>query len=243
MTDMDPTGRSRSDIPLRVKRSDGPTNVATSNGSRPAENAGASNGRVPARRPTDWTARVPTVFSVILGALSIVCALAAVSEAAFARSQPIREGINDVLLPAPPNLAYAAFVGILAASLARRKRLAYRVLLAYFAIQFVADLGVLALLGTVANFAHHVPGLSRAPWYAASSTAANLAIVSVALLILWISRAQFSARVQPASARKAATVLVAGIVGFSLGGWALVTAFPGTLKRGDTFVYTVEKVL
>ncbi|HKE67167.1 MAG TPA: bifunctional lysylphosphatidylglycerol synthetase/lysine--tRNA ligase LysX, partial [Micromonosporaceae bacterium] len=195
------------------------------------------------RPPDDWTARVPTVLSVVLGALSALCALAAVSEAAFARSQPIREAISDVLLPAPPNLAYAAFVGILGASLARRKRLAFKILLGYLGAQIIADLGLLALLGEAGHAAVRAARLSRAPWYAASSTAANLAIVCVVLGVLWLSRKQFFAQVQPASVRKAATVLVGGVVACSLAGWALVTAFPGSLKPGDRLVYSIEKVL
>ncbi|HEU0241633.1 MAG TPA: bifunctional lysylphosphatidylglycerol synthetase/lysine--tRNA ligase LysX [Micromonosporaceae bacterium] len=203
-----------------------------------------SPGRRSERRPpNDWTARVPTVLSVVLGALSALCALAAVSEAAFARSQPIREAISDVLLPAPPNLAYAAFVGILGASLARRKRLAFKILLGYLGAQIIADLGLLALLGEAGHAAVRAARLSRAPWYAASSTAANLAIVCVVLGVLWLSRKQFFAQVQPASVRKAATVLVGGVVACSLAGWALVTAFPGSLKPGDRLVYSIEKVL
>jgi lysyl-tRNA synthetase, class II len=196
-----------------------------------------------AAQPAGWTNRVPSVFAVVLGVLAALCAVAAVSEAAFARSGPIREAINDVLLPAPANLAYAAFVGILAVSVGRRKRLAFKVLLIYLGIQIVADLGVLALLGSVGHFASHLTGLTRAPWYAASSTAANLAIAIGATAILWFARDRFCAEVQPASVRKAAAVLVVGVVGCTVAGWGLVAAFPGTLKVGDRFVYSLEKVL
>ena len=183
------------------------------------------------------------MFAIVLGVLTAVCAVAAVSEAAFARSEPVREAINDVLLPAPANLAYAAFVGILAVSVERRKRLAFKVLLIYFGIQVVADLGALALLGSVGHFASHLTGLTRAPWYAASSTAANLAIAIAATAILWCARGRFFAEVQRASVRKAAVVLTIGVVGCTVAGWGLVAAFPGTLKPGDRFVYSLEKVL
>ena len=56
--------------------------------------------------------------------LAVICAAAAISEAVFFRSQPLRELIDDVLVPAPANLGYAAFVGVLAASVSRRKQLA-----------------------------------------------------------------------------------------------------------------------
>ena len=148
---------------------------------RPDADVAGSGGRRSAQ-PAGWTARVPSVFAAVLGVLAALCAVAAVSEAAFARSQPIREGINDVFLPAPANLAYAAFVGILAVSVERRKRLAFKVLLIYFGIQIVSDLGALALLGSVVHFASHLTGLTRAPWYAASSTAKKKRI---ALKLVW----------------------------------------------------------
>ena len=209
---------------------------------RPDADAGGS-GRRRAAQPAGWTARVPSVFAIVLGVLAALCAVAAVSEAAFARSEPIREAINDVLLPAPANLAYAAFVGILAVSVERRKRLAFKVLLTYVGIQIVADLGALALLGSVGHFASHLTGLTRAPWYAASSTAANLAIAIATTAILWGARGRFFAEVQPASARKSLAVLVAGVMGCTVAGWGLVAVFPGTLKAGDRFVYSLEKVL
>ena len=38
-------------------------------------------------------------------------------------------------------------------------------------------------------------------------------------------------------------MLVVGVVGCTVAGWGLVAAFPGTLKVGDRFVYSLEKVL
>jgi lysyl-tRNA synthetase class 2 len=195
------------------------------------------------RGRTIWVARVPTVVSAVLAALAVLCALAAVSEVFFARSQPIREAIDDVLLPAPPNLGYAAVIGILAASVARRKRLALQLLYLYFGLQVAADLGILALLASVGEPVRQLEHLSRAPWWAASSTAANLVIGLVTLVVLWLAREQFYAAVQRASIRKGAAVFVALVVAFTLAGWALVAANPGTLRHGDRFVYTLEKVL
>ena len=91
----------------------------------------------------DWTARVPGVFTGVLAVLAVMCAAAAISEAVFFRSQPLRELIDDVLVPAPANLGYAAFVGVLAASVARRKQIALAALFTYFGVQVVFDLGLL----------------------------------------------------------------------------------------------------
>ena len=82
---------------------------------------------VPRRRPTGgWRARVPTVFAVALTVLGVLCAMAAVSEAAGQRTQPVRMLVNGLLLPAPANLGYAALVVVLAAGVHRRKRVALR---------------------------------------------------------------------------------------------------------------------
>jgi lysyl-tRNA synthetase class 2 len=192
------------------------------------------------RRRTDWTARVPPVFTAVLGTLAVLCALTAVSAAVFARSQPVREAIDDALIPAPANLGYAAFVGVLAAGVARRKRFVLGFLLAYFCLQVVADVGLLALVG----IAGRIPGLRRAPWWAAPATAINLAIVTVALVALWLARDQFFARVQRASVRKAIMVFAALVATFTLAGWGLLVAFPGTLGDVDErLLYSAERVL
>ncbi len=198
-----------------------------------------------ARRRQDWTARVPTFFSAMLAALAVLCALAAISLAVFSRSQPFREVIDDVLVPAPANLGYAAFVGVLAASVARRKRLALGVLLTYFAVQVVADLGFLTLISTtrLGAVGHAVQHLRRPSWWIPGATSANLVLAIAAIVVLWLARGQFFAQVQRASAAKAAAVFASIIVVWSLGGWLLVDAFPGMLQHGQKGLYAFQRVL
>lgn len=193
------------------------------------------------RQRHGWTSRVPTVFSTGLTVLAVLCAIAAISEAAFMRSQPIREVIDNLLIPAPANLGYAAFVGVLAASVARRKRIALGALFIYFGLQVIADLGLLAVLSANVNL---WAGLRRTPWWQATSTAFNLSIALVALTVLWIARDRFDARVQRASLRKAVAVLTGLVTVFTLAGWGLVELSPGTLgDEGDRFIYALERVL
>src|SRR2546430_792253 len=97
-------------------------------------------------RHEGWRARVPTFFATTLTILGALCAVAAVSEAAGQRIQPVRQLVNGLLLPAPANLGYAALVAVLAAGVARRKRVAYVFLVVYFALQFVYDPFLLAPL-------------------------------------------------------------------------------------------------
>jgi lysyl-tRNA synthetase class 2 len=186
-------------------------------------------------RRSDWTARVPAVGSTILAVLAVVCAVAAISLAFLSRSQPIRD-----VIPAPANLGYAAFIGVLSASVARRKRIAWGVLITYFGLQVAFDIGLLALIGTTNDVA---ADLRLPSWWIPSATASNLVISLVASIVLWVARDQFFAEGQAASLRKAATVFAAIIAAATLAGWGLVGAFPGTLRHGQKFVYAFQHVL
>src|SRR3954468_7922626 len=84
------------------------------------------------RRGSGWRGRVPSVAAAVLFLLAVVCAVAAVSEVFDYRFQPVRAVVNEVLVAAPANLGYAALVTVLAFAVAARKRLAWRVLIAYF---------------------------------------------------------------------------------------------------------------
>ena len=64
-------------------------------------------------RRRGWRHGVPKFFAVVLTALAALCAIAAVSEAAGQRIQPVRILVNGLLLPAPANLGYAALVAVL----------------------------------------------------------------------------------------------------------------------------------
>jgi lysyl-tRNA synthetase class 2 len=192
------------------------------------------------RRRSGWRGRVPTVFAGVLTTLALFCAASAVSLAFDVRSQPVRVTIDALLLPAPANLAYAALVAVLAAAVGRRKRVGYVFLLIYFAAQFVADVVLLSA------FAALPPGDVQPPppWWFAWLTAANLALTSGILALLWLSRREFYARVQRGSLRRALAVLAALLASFVVLGWALVEAFPGRLpSSGERLEYAAERVL
>src|SRR2546430_5386797 len=124
-------------------------------------------------RHEGWRARVPTFFATTLTILGALCAVAAVSEAARQRIQPVRQLVNGLLLPAPANLGYAALVAVLAARVARRKRVAYVFLVIYFALQFVYDAFLLAALLLMSPEGW---GVRPPPWWAGTIVGANLAI-------------------------------------------------------------------
>jgi lysyl-tRNA synthetase, class II len=192
------------------------------------------------RRGTGWRARVPGAFAGVLTALSVFCAISAVSLAFNVRSQPVRVTIDTLLLPAPANLAYAALVAVLAAAVGRRKRVGYVFLLIYFVAQLIADV----LLLTVYLMLSPGEVQPTPPWWFAWLTAANLALTAGVVVLLVLSRREFYARVQRGSLRRALAVLAALLASFVVLGWALVEAFPGRLAgSGERLEYAAERVL
>ncbi|MEN3307168.1 MAG: lysyl-tRNA synthetase, class [Micromonosporaceae bacterium] len=188
-----------------------------------------------------WRARVPGIFAGVLTATAVLCAIAAISEVFHARSEPVRQTIDNLLLPAKANLGYAALIIVLAAGVARRKRAAYWFLLIYFGLQFCYDALLLPLLLVLPpdTWSTRPP-----PWWASWVIGANLSITIGVLVVLYLSRREFYAKVQRGSLPKALGVLAGLLIWFAVLGWALVEAFPGTLHgSGDRLTYAVEKTL
>jgi lysyl-tRNA synthetase, class II len=199
--------------------------------------------RRPPRR--GWQAWVPKVFSVVLTALAVLCAIAAVSAAFKVRMQPLRGTVDNLLLPAPANLGYATFVAILAAGVARRKRVAYWMLVVYFVLQLVADA---VLLGTY-YWLRTVPPeslgeeMSRLPWFGPWLTGANFVLTLGVLVVLALASREFDAKVRRASLPRALTTLFGLLAAFVVLGWVLVEVFPGSLVHtADRLSFAAERV-
>jgi lysyl-tRNA synthetase class 2 len=182
------------------------------------------------------------VFVVALTVLAGVCAIAAVSAAFHHRMQWARVAVDEMLVPAPANLGYAAFVGLLAVAVAHRKRVAFWLLVVGFGLQAVADLalfGVYDLIRTSPSEYWESDLKPFEPWIAAG----NLLLTTAVLAVLAASHRQFYARVQRASLPKALLTLVSLLAASLMAGWALVEAFPGSLRDGvDEFTYAAERV-
>jgi lysyl-tRNA synthetase class 2 len=150
--------------------------------------------------------------------------------------------VDEFLLPAPANLGYAAVVGVLAVAVAHRKRVAFWLLVVGFGLQAAADLvlfGVYDLIRTSPSEYWESDLKPFEPWIAGG----NLLLTAAVLALLAVSHRQFNARVQRASLPKALITLGGLLLVFSLAGWGLVEAFPGSLRNGtDEFTYAAEKV-
>src|SRR5262245_21485784 len=187
--------------------------------------------------------RVPRIFATLLTIVAIVSALSALGGAIRSGVRPFRETIDILLLPAPANLAYAAFLGVLAAAVARRKRIAFWVLVVYFWLAALLALIMIGLLTLVSagQFVNEAgeelfTNLDRVVLFG------GLAFALAALLTLALAQREFYARVRKGSLWRALAVLVAAVAaGIGLGR-VLLSAFPGTLAPGDEPSYAVEKV-
>jgi lysyl-tRNA synthetase, class II len=197
-----------------------------------------------------WRDRIPSILSRVLAALAALCAVAAVGGVFYERVQPVRATVDELLLPAPANLGYAAFVGVLAAGIHNRKRVAYWMLVGFLALQLLTDaalFGLNYLTGLVPGefWGEELLGdqARRAPWIGPWLTGANLILTLGVLVLLLSCRDAFYAKVQRASLPKALVTLVTLLGLFSVLGWGLVEMFPGSLRSSpDRFTWTVERV-
>ncbi|MEV4641133.1 bifunctional lysylphosphatidylglycerol synthetase/lysine--tRNA ligase LysX [Actinoplanes sp. NPDC049548] len=180
--------------------------------------------RAPGR---DWRTAVPKVSAGVLFAVAVVCALAAVSAAFGARLLPIRRLVDELLMPAPANLGYAVFLGMLAVGVNHRKRVAYWLLTTYFALQLGTDVVLAVVLAQ-----RPATRWARVPVEHLWLLGGNLLITAVVLVVLARTHRQFYARVQRASVPKALATVTGLIAVFSVIGWGLVAAFPGSLHPG-----------
>ncbi len=190
----------------------------------------------------DWRSRVPGVFAWVLGILSAVCAAAAISEAFDLRMHLVRRAIDLLLMPAPANLGYAAFIGVLAVGVSRRKQVAYWFLITYFLLQLMFDSALTVVLHLPRAFWDNEP--PRTTPYAVWFVIANLVLTLGVLIVLWRARSAFFARVQTGSVPKALVTLASGLTVSVLLGWGLVEVAPGSLRDGsDRLTYTAERVI
>ena len=181
----------------------------------------------------------------MLGLTAAFSAIASVGAAFGARTQVVRTVIDALFLPAPANVAYAAFVGLLAAGVNNRKRVAYRLLVLFFIAETLGDsLAVADRFTLRALPAEFWEGGRRLSWLIPHLTVGNLVITIGVLCVLFASRNEFTAKVQRASLSHAVVTFFALGAVFSMIGWGLVEAFPGSLRDSQhRLLWTIERIL
>ncbi|MEH1123613.1 bifunctional lysylphosphatidylglycerol synthetase/lysine--tRNA ligase LysX [Micromonospora sp. CPCC 206061] len=166
-----------------------------------------------AARPT-WRRHIPTLLAAALWAVAVACAVWAVVAAFPDVVRPPRA------MPTPANLAFAAFAGVLALAVARRRRIAFWVLTGYLLIALVAAIGS----------GDQVVRAVGAP------------IVAVAMVLTLLGYGEFTTRGRWAGLPWAAGLFVVLIAGGIWGGRWLVTEYPGTVGQ-YRLGYAAEGVL
>lgn len=190
---------------------------------------------------TGWRSRVPSVLAGVLAVVALLSVLAAISYALRAGMHAVTTTVNWLLVPVPANLAYATFVAILAAAVARRKRIAWWILVVFFSLQLITD-GITLAMVVAAPEELAATSTGQLPAGLTEGLVGNGAVTVLMLAVLLVSKREFYASVQRASVAKALGV-VAGMAVVSIAlGWGLVSLFPGTLPAEDRLPYTVQKV-
>ncbi|WJJ11700.1 bifunctional lysylphosphatidylglycerol synthetase/lysine--tRNA ligase LysX [Prescottella equi] len=167
---------------------------------------------------------VPHIAGLVLGVFSVLVFLWSLSPALRYLVHTPRLYIDDYYFDAPDtSLSWAVVVGLVAAALASRKRIAWWLLTIY--------LTLFAVLNAVAAVADENVN-------AAVACVVQLAVVG----ILIAARKEFYTRVRRGAAWKALGVLVSGLAVGTLLGWGLVELFPGTLPSGQRFLWALNRV-
>ncbi|MEV0650477.1 bifunctional lysylphosphatidylglycerol synthetase/lysine--tRNA ligase LysX [Phytomonospora sp. NPDC050363] len=189
--------------------------------------------------------RVPKLFAALLAVVAFLSTLAAFGSALRHRTGSIREAIEWVFVPVPANLAYAAFVAIVATAVARRKRLAWWLLVVYFFVQLALGslIGWFAVTRPEEVYAEEAGSAVERPGFLIPVLAAGIVVSLLAIVLLLVARREFYARVQRASLWKAAGVYAVLFAVFTALGWALVGVFPGRVAPAERLPYTVERLL
>jgi lysyl-tRNA synthetase class 2 len=168
--------------------------------------------------------RVPTWFGTFFGLLGAACALSALISPLRFLLDPVLRLINEWLVPASPNLAYAVFLLLLAGALGARKRVAWWIVTFYIALVLLAE----ALTFTMVSLTEAV---------------VSMAITGIVALLLLVSYRQFPARVRRGAFWRALGVLALGLTVAILVGWGLVYAFPGGLPPAQHLGWAANRVL
>ncbi|RVW02095.1 bifunctional lysylphosphatidylglycerol synthetase/lysine--tRNA ligase LysX [Rhodococcus xishaensis] len=170
-------------------------------------------------------AEVPHVAGLVLGVFSVLVFLWSLSPVLRNLLHTPRVYVDDYYFAAPDtSLSWAVVVGLVAAALASRKRIAWWLLTAY-----MAAFAVLNAIDAVTD---------------RNVNSAIACLVQVAVVgVLIASRKQFYTRVRHGAGWKALSVLLVGLAVGTLLGWGLVELFPGTLPPDERFLWALNRVI
>ena len=172
---------------------------------------------------------VPAAAGWTVGVIATLSLIASVSPGIRWLIRDPREFVNDYIFNFPDtSFAWAFVLALLAAALAARKRIAWWILVFYMVAAVgwnivdlvTGDESIMKDIGEVIGLGFHV----------------------AAILFLVLARKEFWAKVRRGALFKAAAALVVSMAVGTLIGWGLLELFPGSLERGDRFLYSLNRV-
>ncbi|MGL6234102.1 MAG: bifunctional lysylphosphatidylglycerol synthetase/lysine--tRNA ligase LysX [Segniliparus sp.] len=167
----------------------------------------------------------PHRAGLVIGAFSILSFLLSVFPHLRRLAETPRVYLDQYFFAIPDtSLAWAFVLGLLAAALSERKRLAWLVLLGALVVYAAYN---------VAQLFHH-----ERFW-----PIAGLATHIVAIALLLAAHREFSTKVRRVAPLRALVTLLGGLVVATGLGWALVEAFPHTLPSDERLAYTLNRVV
>ena len=174
-----------------------------------------------------WTGRwaeVPHFTAVTVGVLAAAVFLWSVSPALRKLLHVPRVYLDHYYFGAPDtSVTWALVLGLLAAALARRKRVAWWLLTGY-----MVAFGLLNLFDVITKRNVH------------AGIALGVHLVVVAILVA--ARGEFDTRVRPGAGRRSLLVLAGLLFAGTMLGWGLVELFPGTLAPGQRLAWSFARV-
>lgn len=182
------------------------------------------------RRSTSRFRWVPAAAAWAVGTAATLSLLASMSPVIRWIIKVPREFIDKYLFNFPDtSLAWAFVLGLLAAALSARKRIAWWLLIANL------------LVAGGWNASRLVSG--SADRLQAVSGVAGLVLHVVAIVVLVLARGEFWAKVRRGALLKSAATLAAGWTVAILLCWGLIEVFPGTVERPWRLPYVVNRVV
>ncbi|MFG3582703.1 bifunctional lysylphosphatidylglycerol synthetase/lysine--tRNA ligase LysX [Streptomyces sp. NPDC047990] len=170
-----------------------------------------------------FLSKVPEGYGAFFGILGALCAVLAFVEPLRRLLRPVVDLLDRLIVPVSANLAYAAFLFLLAAATAARKKVAWWLVVVYLGLLVLSDVVGLAM----GLYADSLP---------------SFAVCGTALVLLVVARREFYADSRRGAVWRALAVLAAGLVVAILLGWGVVELFPGTLPRGDRLTWAAGRV-
>ena len=181
--------------------------------------------------------RVPDIVAAYLGFVAIFCLLTALLPFLRAPLDWLRRIIEVISVDAPPNLAFAAFLGILAAAVRRRMRAAWWVVVLYLVVGRVLGVVTILVLTDAVEPVQVSVGGDLEVWLQGV-----FGVLELALLLL--ARSRFTARTERGTGWRALGLYVGLVVIGTVVGFGLLTVFPGTLPTvSDRLGWALTHVL